>query len=106
MAKCVIVSGTRICSGSPYRVNNGPKKPFPTLSAARAKQRRAARKAIQALALNEKQEKLANDLMDVVFAVSWDADKAANAKDIVESVQLLLVNQVPRLRGKFTLIAY
>lgn len=106
MAKCVIFSGTRICSGSPYRVNGRKAKPFPKLTDAERKRRKPARDAINALPYPPPQRKLANDLMDAVLAVNWSSDKSANAKDILESVQLLLVNEVDNLRGKFTLVAY
>lgn len=106
MAKCVIVSSTRICTASPYRVNGKPKKNFPTLSARRKRDRLPARRAINALSVDPKQRKLANDLLDAVLAVSWDRDKAANAKDIVESVQLLLVDELPDTHHEFTLVAY
>lgn len=106
MAKCVIFSGTRICSGSPYRVNGRKAKPFPKLSDSERKRRKPARDAINALSYPPPQLKLANDLMDAVLAVNWSTDKTANAKDILESVQLLLVNEVEKLHGRYTLVAY
>jgi hypothetical protein len=106
MAKCVIFSGTRICSGSPYRVNSKRKKPFPSLTKAERKMRQPARDAINALPIPPAQQKLATDLLDAVLAANWTATKTANAKDIRESVKLLLVDEVAKLQGEFTLIAY
>ena len=106
MAKCVIFAGTRICSGSPYRVNSRPKQHFPNLTPAERKMRKPARDAIAALNVPAPQRKLANDLLDIVLAAAWTSTKTANAKDIRESVQLLLVNEVRNLQGEFTLIAY
>ena len=112
MAKCIIVSGTRVCSDSPYRVNGGPKKNFPTLSRARSKARHAARKAITALkndkklGIQHKQQKLANDLLDTVLASHWSPRKTANARQIIDCVRLFLVDEVPITHGDFTLISY
>ncbi len=106
MAKCVIFSGTRICSGSPYRVNSRPKQPFPRLTRAERRRRQPARDAINALDIPVPQRKLANDLLDVVLAADWSGTKTSNSKDVRESVQLFLVDEVGKLQGKFTLIAY
>jgi len=106
MAKCVIFSGTRVCSGSPYRVNGRPAKPFPKLSKAARKARKPARDAISALDIPNAQRKLANNLLDAVLAVHWTLSKAGNAKDIEESVKLLLVDEVGNMHGDYTLISY
>jgi hypothetical protein len=74
--------------------------------------RLAARRAITAMAIDPKQEKLAKDLLDAVMAATWDKDKAANAKDILRTVQLMLLDPVPRIpqtaknEGMFTVIGY
>lgn len=106
MAKCVIFSGTRICSGSPYRVNGRATKDFPELTAKRSAMRMPVRRAINAFNVPKAQRDLANALLDAVLAVRWTDTKTANANDIHESVRLLLVNEVADLEGEFTLISY
>jgi hypothetical protein len=109
MSKCVIVGGTRVCSGSPYyRVNRQPAKiPFPRLTAAERRRRMLARQAINDLrAYHPAQRKLARDLLDVVLAVDWNNAKTENAPNILESVKLLLVDQLRNMHGRFTLISY
>ena len=108
MSKCVIVGGTRVCSGSPfYRVNRDPAKiPFPRLTQRMRSNRRPARDEINKLAADPAQRKLANDLLDAVLAVHWTRAKTANARDILESVKLLLVDQLRNMHGDFTLVSY
>ena len=108
MAKCIIVSGVRVCDNSPtYRVNGGKKtKPFPTLSTSRKKGLQPIARSVQALDIDPAQAKLATALLHVVLAVKWNAAKTANATDIEQSVRLMLVNEIGKLDGQFTLIAY
>ncbi len=106
MSKCVFVGGTRVCSGSPYRVNGGARKAFPRLTGAARADRIPARGAINELAANPAQRKLANDLLDAVLAAHWTAAKTDNAKDILETVKLLLVDELGRLRQHFSLVSY
>lgn len=110
MAKCIIVSGTRVCDSSPvYRVNScSATKRFPTLTKAKAAQPRiaAAMKAIRALGVDPNQSKLATSLLQIVLATPWNATKTANIADIEQSVRLMLVDEVGKLDGEFTLVAY
>lgn len=108
MAKCIIVSGTRVCDNSPaYRVNGGKvSRPFPILSKSRQKGLQPISRAVRALDVDPAQTKLATALLQVVLAVKWNAAKTANATDIEQSVRLMLVNEIGRLDGQFTLIAY
>jgi len=108
MSKCVIVGGTRVCSGSPfYRVNRDPAKiPFPRLTPRMRANRKPARDEINNLVADPAQRKLARDLLDVVLAVDWNNAKTENAPNILESVKLLLVDQLRNMHGRFTLISY
>lgn len=108
MAKCIIVSGTRVCDGSPvYRVNGRKAtKRFPTLSKAEAKRLRPAAEAILELGIDPDQAKLATALLQIVMAANWSATKTANAADIEQSVRLMLVDAIGALNGNFTLVAY
>jgi hypothetical protein len=106
MAKCVIFSGTRVCSGSPYRVNNKSPKQFPRLTKAMKAARLPARKVINALRIPGDQKKLANNLLDAVLAVTWSNPKTKNAKDIHESVQLFLAEGVKDMKGHYALVSY
>lgn len=108
MAKCIIVSGTRVCEGSPaYRVNGRKAlKPFPKLSRAEQERLRPVVQAIRALRVDPNQAKLATALLQAVMAVSWNATKTANCTDIEQSVKLMLVGEVGKLDGQFTLVAY
>ncbi len=108
MAKCIIVSGTRVCDGSPvYRVNGRKTtKRFPTLSPAEVKRLRPIAKAIRELSINRSQAKLATALLQIVMAEHWSATKAANAADIEQSVRLMLVDAIGELNGNFTLVGY
>lgn len=108
MAKCIIVSGTRVCDGGEiYRVNSRKtSKRFPTLT--KANQRRFApiTKAVRTLGVDPAQTRLATSLLQIVMAESWDATKTANIKDIEQSVRLMLRSEVGKLDGEFTLVAY
>jgi hypothetical protein len=108
MAKCIIVSGTRVCDGSPvYRVNGRKTtKRFPTLSKAELKRLHPVAKAIQELGVDRSQAKLAIALFQIVMAENWNATKAGNAEDIEQSVRLMLVDAIGKLNGNFTLVAY
>jgi hypothetical protein len=112
MAMCIIVSGTRVCDGSPvYRVNGSKvKHPFPTLSKAK-KQRfepvaTALRKYGRDAGVDPSQTRLATTLLQTVLAENWNATKAANAKNIEQSVRLMLVDEIGELDDNFTLVAY
>ncbi len=106
MAKCIISGGIMVCNGSPrYRVNGGGWHRFPKLtrlSAGRRKAIREVHKTIKVLG-NGDQETLAKDLFDIVMAAYWNGHQSANARDIKDSVQLMLVNRVPSLRAGFLL---
>ncbi len=108
MAKCIIVSGTRICDSSPrYRVNNRKiAKPFPTITKAIKPRVAAIAKATRDLGVDPNQAKLATSLLHIVLAASWNATKTANIADIEQSVRLMLVDELGDLDGQFTLVAY
>jgi len=108
MAKCIIVSGTRVCDGSPvYRVNGRKTtKRFPTLSQTELKRLHPVAKAIRGLGVDPNQTKLATSLLQIVMAEKWNATKTANCADIEQSVRLMLVDAIGKLNGNFTLVAY
>jgi hypothetical protein len=92
MAKCLIVSGTRVCDGSPvYRVNGRKaSKPFPKLSRAEKAELQPIGRAIRAVGgVDPDQAKLATALLQAVMAVNWDATRTANSADIEQSVKLM-----------------
>ncbi|MEP6590652.1 MAG: hypothetical protein ABJC19_05675 [Gemmatimonadota bacterium] len=109
MAKCVIVSGTRVCDDglTKYRASGGrASKRFPKLTKSQLAKLRPIRAAIRKLGVDPAQTKLAMALAQAVLAASWGSTKAANSTDIEQSVKLLLLNEVGHLDGKFTLVAY
>lgn len=108
MAKCIIVSGTRVCDdGLSYRVNGGKTlKPYPRLTKAELAAVRPIRTAIREFGVDPAQARLATALMQAVLAVPWDATRTANVNDIEQSVKLMLVRDVGKMDGLFTLIAY
>lgn len=108
MAKCIIVSGTRVCDGGAlYRVNSGSShKRFPKLAKTRERKLAPVIAALRSLGADPAQTKLATSLLQIVLAESWNDTKTANSKDIEQSVRLMLVKELGKLDGQFTLVAY
>ncbi|PKL93463.1 MAG: hypothetical protein CVV20_03530 [Gemmatimonadetes bacterium HGW-Gemmatimonadetes-1] len=108
MAKCIIVSGTRVCDGGEaYRINNRSRgKRFPTLTKANLRRYAPIIKAVRQLGADPAQTKLATSLLQIVMAETWDSTKTANSRDIEQSVRLMLRSEVGKLDGEFTLVAY
>lgn len=109
MAKCVIVSGTRVCEDSfkTYRVNGSKvSKPFGTLSKSEVAELRPIISAIRDLGVDPAQSKLATALLQAVLATRWNSTKGDNSVDIEQTVKLLLVDEVGTLNGMFTVVAY
>lgn len=109
MAKCVIVSGTRICEDGPatYRVSGQrSSKPFAKLTKAQKVALRPVHQAIRALGATSGKEELLIALSEIVMAAKWSGNSTHNSPDIEGTVRLLLVSDLKKLDANFTLVAY
>lgn len=109
MAKCVIVSGTRVCEDGPakYRLSGArASKPFPRLSRAQKQALRPILASIRAMGEPRGKADLIAELINIVTAVKWTGTHTANSADIEGVVRLLLADAVKKLDANFTLVAY